>query len=83
MKIQTLGGCCRRSAANHEAVVEAAKELGIADEVENVSDVGKIMSLGVMATPGLAIGGRVVSFGRVLSVAQAKELLSKAMGGQR
>ncbi len=83
MKIQTLGGCCRRSAANHEAVVEAAKELGIADEVENVSDVGKIMSLGVMATPGLAIDGRVVSFGRVLSVAQAKELLSKAMGGQR
>lgn len=83
MKIQTLGGCCRRSAANHEAVVEAAKELGIADEVENVSDVGKIMSLGVMATPGLAIDGRVVSFGRVLSVAQAKELLSKAMGEKR
>lgn len=79
MKIQALGGCCKRSTANYEAVVQAAKELGITDEVIHVTDMNEIMELGVMATPGLVIDGKVMSVGRSLNVTQAKELIQKSM----
>jgi len=79
MKIQALGGCCKKSTANYEAIVEAVKELGLNDEVIHVSDMNEIMSMGVMATPGLAIDGKILSVGRTLNVKQAKELIKKAM----
>lgn len=79
MKIQALGGCCKKSQANYLAVVEAAKELGIPDEVIHVTDIEEIMALGVMATPGLVVDGKVMSVGRTLNVKEAKLLLQKAM----
>ncbi len=78
MKIQALGGCCKKSTANYEAIVEAVKELSLEDEVIHVTDMDEIMSLGVMATPGLVIDGKVMSAGRALNVNQAKELIEKA-----
>ena len=63
MKIQTLGGCCKKSTSNHEAVVEAVKELGLDVIVENVSDINE----------------KVLSAGRSLNVNQAKELISKVL----
>lgn len=77
MKIQTLGGCCKKSTTNHEAVVEAVKELGLEVTVENVTDINEIMSLGVLSTPGIVIDGKVLSVGRSLNVTQAKELINK------
>lgn len=82
MKIQALGGCCKKSTANYEAVVEAVKELGLTEEVFHVTDMDEIMSLGVMATPGLVIDGKVMSAGRALNTKQAKELIEKAMGNK-
>lgn len=82
MKIQALGGCCKKSTANYEAVVEAAKELGITEEVINVTDMDEIMSLGVMSTPGLVIDGKVMSVGRALNVKEAKVLIEKAMNNK-
>lgn len=79
MKIQALGGCCSKSTANYEAVKEAVKKLGLEVEVEHVTDMNDIMNLGVMATPGLVVDGKVMSAGRSLNVEQAKELIEKAM----
>lgn len=79
MKIQVLGGCCKKSMANYEAVVEAVKELGLKEVVIHITDMEEIMSLGVMATPGLVIDGKVMAAGRGLNVKQAKELIKKAM----
>ena len=78
MKIQALGGCCKKSLANFEAVVKAVEELGLNVEVEHVVDLNEIMALGVVATPGLVVDGKVLSAGRSLNVRQAKELLEKA-----
>ena len=75
MKIQALGGCCKRSTANYENAVMAVKELGLNVEVEHVTDMDEIMNLGVMATPGLVINGKVCAAGRVLTVAQIKEFI--------
>jgi len=79
MEIKALGGCCKKTIANYEAIVQAAKELGIQEEVIHVTDMNEIMELGVMSTPGLVIDGKVMSVGRALTVARAKELISKAM----
>ncbi|HNX16671.1 MAG TPA: thioredoxin family protein [Bacilli bacterium] len=80
MKIQALGCGCKKSIQNYEAVVMAAKELGITDEIEFYKDSDGILAMGIMATPALVIDGRIYSIGRVLSIKQAKELLSKALG---
>ena len=81
MKIQALGCGCKRSTANYEAVVEAAKELGINDEVEFYKDSDRIMAMGIMSTPALVIDNKIYAMGRVLTVEQAKELLQKAQSG--
>jgi small redox-active disulfide protein 2 len=67
MKVQILGsGCpnCKRLEAN---AAEAIKVSGIPAEIEKVTDIEKIMEMGVMMTPALAVDGIVKSAGRVLS----------------
>ncbi len=74
-KLQILGtGCpkCRALAANTEA---AAQALGIDYELVKVTDLGQIMTFGVMRTPALAVDGRVKSVGKVLSVDEISKLL--------
>ncbi len=76
MKLQVLGtGCpkCKKLAANAE---EAAKELGLAVEIEKVTDIDKIIDFGVMSTPSLAIDGKIVVVGKVPSVEDIKKLLA-------
>ena len=73
--ILVLGpGCanCRKLAANAE---EAARELGIEVEIRKVTDINEIVALGVVKTPGLAVDGRLVSTGKVLSAGEIKKLL--------
>jgi small redox-active disulfide protein 2 len=75
MKIQILGtGCpkCKKLAENAET---AAKELGVDYELEKVTDINKILSFGIMITPGLAIDGKVKSSGKLCSVNEIKEML--------
>lgn len=79
MKIQALGCGCKKSVQNYEAVVEAAKELGVVDEVEFYKDSEGILEMGIMSTPALVIDGKIYSTGRTLNVKQAKELLERAM----
>ena len=77
MKIEILGvGCpkCKQLTANAEAAV---KELNITVEISKVTDIDKITEYGVMMTPALAIDGRVVSAGKVLSKDEIKNILSK------
>jgi predicted thioredoxin/glutaredoxin len=54
---------------------DAVARLGLSCEVLKVSDMGEIVRRGVMATPALAIDGKVVSTGRQLGVAEIEKLL--------
>jgi len=75
-KLQILGtGCpkCRKLAANAEA---AAKALGIAYEIEKITDINEIMKFGVMMTPALAVDGEVKVVGRVPDAEAIKALLA-------
>ncbi len=74
-KLQILGpGCekCQRLAADAE---RAAKDLGIPFEIEKVTNLDRIMSMGVMITPALAVDGVVKVTGRIPSIEDLKKLL--------
>lgn len=45
-----------------------------------MTDFAKIAAYGVMSTPALVVDGKVLSAGRVLSAAEAAELIRKARG---
>jgi hypothetical protein len=58
--------------ANAEAAVKAA---GVEATVEKVDQIADIMKMGVMLTPALAVDGKVVSSGKVLSADDIKKFL--------
>lgn len=77
MKIEILGvGCpkCKQLTANAEA---AAREVDPGIEIVKITDIGKITEYGVMMTPALAIDGKVVSSGKILSKEEIKKLITK------
>ncbi len=70
MTIQILGtGCqkCRQLEANAREAVTAK---GVQADIEKVTDIDRIMEMGVMLTPALVIDGEVRSVGKVLTVDQ-------------
>lgn len=75
MKLQIYGsGCskCKLLTANAET---AANTLGMQYDVEKITDVNAIIDAGVMRTPTLAIDGKIVVEGSVLSAAELEKLL--------
>ncbi|MDD1772310.1 MAG: thioredoxin family protein [Methanomassiliicoccales archaeon] len=75
--VKVLGTGCAKCIGLENNVKKAMAELGMAPEVEHVKDINRIVSYGVMMTPALVLGKEVVSVGKVLSVAEAAELLKK------
>ena len=74
-KIQILGMGCAKCNRLEENARAAVRELGIDCEVEKVNEIEKIMSLGVMTTPALAVDGVVKAAGKLLTPDEIKELL--------
>ena len=75
MRIQVLGPGCKRCTLLAENVQAALSEMGLDARVEKVSDLKEIARMGVLTTPGLAVDGKVMVTGRLLSVTQVKRLL--------
>ena len=76
MKIQILGTGCPNCVKLTENVETALREMGAEAEIEKVTDIDRIVALGVMVTPGLAVDGVVKSSGRVLSPREIQALLA-------
>jgi small redox-active disulfide protein 2 len=74
--IQILGPGCQKCQVLYERVNQAVKEAGLECQIEKVTDIEAIISLGVLSTPGLVIDGTVKLSGRVPTVAQLKEMLA-------
>jgi small redox-active disulfide protein 2 len=79
MHIEILGPGCKKCLALGVAAERAADELGIDADITQVTDVGEMAARGVMASPGLAIDGTVVSTGRVPSAAALRDLIAAAV----
>ena len=76
MRIQILGSGCAKCNALATATETAAQSLGLEYEIEKVTDLERMIGLGVMMTPALAVDGRVKVEGRVPSVEELTRLLA-------
>ena len=63
--VKVLGSGCKKCNELEENTVAALKLLGRNTAVEHVTDFAKVAEYGVMATPALVLGDKVVSSGRV------------------
>ncbi len=63
--VKVLGSGCRNCETTAKLIDEAAKTLGVAVELEKVTDMAAILGYGVMSTPGVVIDGKVVHAGGV------------------
>ena len=77
-KIQILGMGCAKCNKLYSAAEAAAKELGLAYEMEKIDDIERITEMGVMMTPALAVNGEVKFAGRVPGNDELKKVISEA-----
>ena len=75
-KLQNLGTGCAKCKALTEATEQAAQMLGLPYELEKITDINRIVSLGVMITPALMVDGKVRASGKVPSIDELKKLLA-------
>ena len=75
--IKVLGSGCAKCNELEANVKKALEQLGRDTAIEHVTDFGVIAAYGVMTTPALVVGEKVVSYGRVLKVEEAVKLLEQ------
>jgi len=78
MKIQVLGSGCPTCHKLLELTQRAVKELNLNEEVEYITDVSKIVEMGVMSSPVLAVDGKPVMVGFLPDIEKIKSLLKEA-----
>ncbi len=78
MKITVYGPGCQRCHETERVVRVVVAELGIAAEVEKVSDWKAMVAAGVLATPAVAIDGQIRLSGRIPTPADVRSWLGHA-----
>ena len=80
MEIKILGPGCPKCGEVEKRVKSALAELNVAADVEKITDIGTMMSFGILATPGLVVNGKVKSFGRIPRFEDIKTWIQEAGG---
>lgn len=75
--VKVLGSGCKNCHTLLENTKQAVAEKNIAAEIIYVTDMKEIMEYGVMQMPALVVNETVVSMGKVLSAADAAQLLER------
>lgn len=75
MKVKVLGDGCTKCNLLEKVIHEAANELNINVEVENVKELAAMNYYGVFEIPGLVINEELKSKGRIPTVEEVKEYL--------
>jgi small redox-active disulfide protein 2 len=78
MEIKVLGPGCPKCKTLEQATRKAVEELGVTANVTKEEDIVAIMGYGVMRTPGLVIDEKVIFSGKVPSVSELKDIISKS-----
>jgi small redox-active disulfide protein 2 len=79
MEIKILGTGCPKCKDLEKRVINILAELGVAADVEKVTDIKKIMGYKIFATPGLVINGKVVSSGKIPRPEEIKAWIQEAV----
>ncbi|MEI6766822.1 MAG: thioredoxin family protein [Bacteroidota bacterium] len=77
MEIKVLGTGCFNCKTLEKTVINAVAEMGVDADVEKIEDIQRIMSYGILRSPGLVINGKIVMSGRVPTMNEIKELIEK------
>lgn len=77
MEIKILGPGCINCRNLERATINALAELDLAAEVTKEEDINKIVNYGIIRTPALVINEKVVLSGRIPSVKELKDIISK------
>ena len=77
MQIQVLGSGCPTCKKLFELTKKAVEELELKTEVEYITDIQKIVEMGVMSSPVLAIDGKPAIAGFLPDVEKIKETIKK------
>ena len=81
MKIQVLGSGCPTCKKLYELTKQAINEAGLKEEAEYLTGekgIEKIIEMGVMSSPVLAVDGRPVLTGFVDNIEKIKKLILEA-----
>ena len=79
MKIQILGSGCANCRRLYEITKEIVKEEKLDANVEYITDVSKIVEMGIMQSPVLAVNGKPVMVGFVPNKEKIKDLIVKEL----
>lgn len=77
MKIQVLGSGCPTCKKLYELTQQAVKQLNLNEKVEYITDISKIVEMGVMSSPVLAVNDKPVMVGFLPDIEKIKSLLIK------
>lgn len=77
MNIQVLGSGCTTCKNLFELTKKAVAELNRIDEVEYITDINRIIEMGLVSTPVLAINGKPVMVGATADIERIKELIKE------
>jgi small redox-active disulfide protein 2 len=77
-KIEVLGPGCTRCKETFRVVRHVVEQEGLEIEVVKDESIERMMALGLMATPGVAIDGKVVISGRIPKAEEVRRLLGLA-----
>ncbi len=75
--LQVLGSGCPTCKKLFELTKQAVEELGLRVKIEYITDIQKIIEMGVMSSPVLAINGKPVIIGFLPDVEEIKEIIKK------
>ena len=74
-----MGSGCANCKVLYGTMSEAAKGLGIQDEVIYDTDIQHVIDMNIMRLPAVVIDGKVVSQGRKYTVPEAQELIKSQL----
>jgi small redox-active disulfide protein 2 len=74
--VKVYGPGCKRCETTETMVRDAAARLGIAVDVEKVTDAKSIAMAGVMSTPGVSVDGKLVHAGGLPDAAKLEQWLT-------
>ena len=77
MQIQVLGSGCPTCKKLFELTKQAVEELGLKIEVGYITDIQRIVEMGVMSSPVLAIDGKPAITGFLPDIEKIKDTIKK------
>jgi small redox-active disulfide protein 2 len=79
MQIQVLGAGCASCKKLYEITTEIVEELNLDTKVDYITDVSKIVEMGIMQSPVLTVNGKAAMIGFVPNKEKIKDAIIKAL----